>query len=169
MSFIKKYCGSFKNCIILIVLTIVVFIFINNYYSNDTISASLHLKQSNSITSKYGFRKHPITGKWTKHNGVDISMPINTKLPSIADGVVVISKRWGGYGNMIAIRPSNKKVLIMYGHCNKLLKKTGDVVKRGDIIALSGNSGLSTGPHLHFEIRYNGKPIDPTALLVYDK
>jgi murein DD-endopeptidase MepM/ murein hydrolase activator NlpD len=111
---------------------------------------------------------------WSKgyHTGVDFAVPVGTDILAVADGVVT-KANWGkSYGLQIVqeIKLQNKKQYCIYAHLSKILVKPGDVVKRGQHIAESGNTGNSTGPHLHFEVRDNirwsaGKDIDPKDVL----
>lgn len=116
------------------------------------------LERNIFITSPFGFRIHPVTREKARfHNGVDIRAKVGTDLLAIADGLVRVSKINGGgskkgYGYYIVIEHDN--FCSLYGHLNKLSKlKVGQKIKKGDVIGQSGNSGQSTGPHLHFEIR----------------
>lgn len=100
------------------------------------------------------------------HLGIDFAAKINTPVYASAGGIIVFSDYTVDYGNTIIIEHRSGYISV-YKHCSELLKKQRDVVDQGEIIALSGNSGLkSTGPHLHFEIWKNGKPIDPEKLLL---
>ncbi len=110
------------------------------------------------ISSKYGMR-------WGRmHNGVDIAVVTGTPIKAAADGKVIFSGTNGGYGIMVII-DHGKGVETRYAHHSRNVAKVGQTVKRGDVIAYSGNTGVSTGPHLHFEIRYNGKAVDPLKYL----
>lgn len=107
------------------------------------------------ITSKFGYRIHPITGKKTFHNGLDLVSKVgNRNLLAVDDGVVqkVVnnqSKSKTGYGNYIWIRYAKYNLSLLYGHCEKIYKKKGDKVKKGDIVAKEGKTGASTGVHVH--------------------
>ncbi|AZO95391.1 M23 family metallopeptidase [Halocella sp. SP3-1] len=116
------------------------------------------------ISSEYGWRIHPIRKKREFHTGLDIAVPYGTPVYAAEDGIVEFSSQAGGYGKLVIIRhQDNSKTY--YGH-NLLLKvNKGDRVKQGKVIALSGNSGTSTGPHLHFEIRINNKHCNPLQYL----
>lgn len=116
------------------------------------------------ISSSYGSRYHPILKKRKYHNGLDIAVPTGTAVKAADGGVVLVSGWRGGYGNYIAIDHGNG-VSSAYGHNSALLVKVGDKVVRGQVIARSGNTGLSTGPHVHFEIRINGQPSNPMPYL----
>ena len=125
------------------------------------------LRNTNSvITSPYGMRKHPVTGNYKLHNGVDLRAKTGTPIYSPANGVV----RWVGWtdggGNQISVNHENKGIRTGYAHLSKILVKKGDVVRRGQKIGLTGNTGRSTGPHLHFTTRNfeTNEPFDPTRL-----
>lgn len=119
------------------------------------------------ITSKFGYRVSPITNKFSLHKGLDIAAPQNTKIYAVYDGVVIKAKYHKINGNYIVIKHSNT-LKTSYNHCNKLLVKEGGKVKRGEVIALVGETGYATGNHLHFEVLLNGKYINPLYVLSYD-
>ena len=116
------------------------------------------------ISSKFGYRKSPFNGHREHHNGLDIAAPIGTRIRSSATGVVVKS---GSYNNGcgIGITIDHGKFKTYYCHASKVFVKPGDKIKRGQTIGLVGSSGLSTGPHLHFEVKKNNKSYDPLKLL----
>lgn len=116
------------------------------------------------ITSPFGWRYHPILRVKKYHNGEDIAVPSGTPVRAADSGVVVVSGWEGGYGNYIAIDHGNG-ISTGYGHNSRLLVRQGDKVIKGQVIAYSGSTGLSTGPHVHFEVRRNGIPIDPLPFL----
>jgi len=107
------------------------------------------------ITEKYGWRIHPILKKKEYHTGIDMRAPLKTPVRAPADGIVEFAgvHKKSGYG-ILLILDHNYGFKTMYGHLSKCKVKTGDFVKKGDIIAFTGNTGLSSGPHLHYEIRY---------------
>lgn len=110
-------------------------------------------------------RLHPITGRIAPHKGVDFSMPIGSPVLAVGDGEVVVAKFSGAAGNYVAIR-HGRQYSTRYMHLNKILVKQGQKIKRGDRIALSGNTGGSTGPHLHYELWVNDHAVNPlTATL----
>lgn len=118
------------------------------------------------ITSNYGYRVHPITKVKKFHNGIDISMPVGTFLTAPADGeVVYVGKNETG-GNQLKIKHS--EISTGYAHLSEVLVKVGQKIKQGELIAKSGNTGQSTGPHLHFTVRKNkpnnqeGDIVNPT-------
>ncbi|MWN32257.1 MULTISPECIES: murein DD-endopeptidase MepM [unclassified Gilliamella] len=105
-------------------------------------------------------RLHPVTGQIAPHNGVDFAVSRGTPVLSVGNGEVVIAKYSGSAGNYIAIR-HGRQYMTTYMHLDKILVKPGQQVKQGDKIGLSGNTGRSTGPHLHFELHINNKPVNP--------
>ena len=113
------------------------------------------------ISDNYGYRTHPVLHHRQMHSGLDFAMPIGTPIYATANGVVLSVGMQPGYGHMVEIR-HNFGFGTRYGHLNgKYAVKQGDFVRKGDIIAYSGNSGLSTGPHLHYEIRFISKALNP--------
>ena len=117
------------------------------------------------ITSKFGYRKSPFTGRRSFHSGLDISNRPGTKIIATADGVVTYAARKMYLGNLVVVDHGYGKVT-RYGHCKKILVKQGQKVKRGENIALVGNTGQSTGPHLHYEVRINGAPVNPLKYIL---
>lgn len=114
----------------------------------------------NIITSPYGWRE-----KWGRpHRGVDILLRTGDPVRACFSGVVRIARPMGGYGNLVVIRHANG-LETLYGHLSKILVKPRQVVRAGDIIGLGGSTGRSTGPHLHFEVRFMYEPFDPEWLL----
>ena len=112
------------------------------------------------LTSRFNpARKHPITGRIRPHNGTDFSTPVGTKVLAPGEGVVTLITKHAFAGNYIVIKHDNN-VETRYLHLSKFLVKKGQRVKRGEVIALSGNTGASTGPHLHYEYHVNGRPVD---------
>ena len=117
-----------------------------------------------SITSYFGYRYHPILRKRKYHTGVDIGAPMSTKIMAADSGTVIFSGTNGGYGKMISLDHGNGFSTV-YGHCSALLVGEGQSVTKGQTIGLVGSTGFSTGPHLHFEIRKSGVPVDPLSYL----
>ncbi|SFE97723.1 M23 family metallopeptidase [Nitrosomonas sp. Nm166] len=115
-------------------------------------------------SSGYGYRIDPFTGKKAFHEGVDFSAEIGTPIKAAAGGVVVYSDRHPEYGNMIEIDHGDDLVS-RYAHASKRLVRLGQVVLQGEKIAEVGNTGRSTGAHLHFEIRHKDKPLNPSRFL----
>ncbi|QKJ87485.1 Murein DD-endopeptidase MepM [Paramixta manurensis] len=113
------------------------------------------------VSSNFNPRRlNPVTGRIAPHKGVDFALPMGTPVLAVGDGEVIVSKRSGGAGNYVAIR-HGRQYMTRYMHMKKLLVKAGDKVKRGDRIGLSGNTGRSTGPHLHYEIWINNQAVNP--------
>ena len=118
-------------------------------------------KSGTYITSDYGIREHPIQGIIKQHTGIDIgNAGFGAPIIAAADGVVSMASYYGGYGNCVMINHGNG-VSTLYGHGQKILTTVGTEVKKGDLIMEVGSTGNSTGPHLHFEVRINGTPVDP--------
>ncbi|MGI6633425.1 MAG: murein hydrolase activator EnvC family protein [Bacillota bacterium] len=117
------------------------------------------------ITSYYGSRPHPVLGYTRFHSGIDYAADYNVPIKAAESGkVIVAGVDPGGYGNYVIIDHGGG-ISTLYGHANKLNVKTGDVVVKGQTIALVGSTGISTGPHLHFEVRVNGQTTDPLQWL----
>lgn len=118
---------------------------------------------STYITSEYGTRTHPITGRVKYHAGIDIGAAHGTDIYAAEGGVVLVSG-WntGGYGNYVVI-DHGSGITTLYAHCSSLLVSAGQTVTRGQVIAKCGSTGMSTGPHLHFEVLKNGSATDPMA------
>ncbi len=112
------------------------------------------------VTSGFGFRKSPFTGLREKHEGLDIAARSGSPVRSPAEGKVMVAEKEYGYGNMVEI-DHGYGFITRFGHNSKHLVKVGDKVSRGQIIALVGNTGRSTGPHLHYEVIFNGVPVNP--------
>ncbi len=117
------------------------------------------------ITDGFGYRIDPFTGKRAFHEGIDISARRGTPIVAPADGIVTISGKTKGYGNFVVINHQNN-IETRYGHLRDVFVKKGQIVKRGDVIGTVGNTGRSTGPHLHFEIRVNGKTVNPRDYII---
>jgi len=118
------------------------------------------LPSSTRITSQYGYRIHPIFKTKKLHTGLDVGAPSGSAIVAAADGTVIYSDWLGGYGKAIMVDHGGG-IVTLYGHCSSLVKSSGTKVKRGDTIAKVGSTGNSTGPHLHFEVRKNGKYENP--------
>jgi murein DD-endopeptidase MepM/ murein hydrolase activator NlpD len=116
------------------------------------------------ITSEFGWRQHPITGNRKFHTGIDFGADLGTPIYAIANGRVEYAGDKGGYGNTVIINHGSGKSTL-YGHASKIYVRKGQQVVRGQMIAAVGSTGMSTGPHLHFEVRVNDKPVDPHPYL----
>ena len=111
------------------------------------------------VTSGFG-RRPGFWGILATHTGIDISLPIGTVVVATADGTVTFAGARSGYGYTVEIQHADG-LLTLYGHLSRHLVKPGDRIAQGQAVALSGNSGISTGPHLHYEVRLNGIAVDP--------
>lgn len=112
------------------------------------------------ITSNFGYRYHPILHRRKLHAGTDFGVHTGTPIHAADSGIVILSGHSGGYGNCV-ILDHGRGLTTLYGHCSRLVVSEGQTVRKGDVIAYSGSTGLSTGPHLHWEVRRNGTPIHP--------
>lgn len=117
-----------------------------------------------TITSEYGYRKHPITDEYSMHGGIDIGAKTGTEISSAYGGTVTATGYSDSYGYYVLITHSDS-VQTMYAHCSKIVATKGESVQKGETIALVGSTGRSTGPHLHFEIRIGGNRINPRWIL----
>jgi murein DD-endopeptidase MepM/ murein hydrolase activator NlpD len=120
------------------------------------------------VTSDFGQRLDPYTADRVQHTGMDIAAPHGKEVIAPSDGTVVFSGLEGGYGNVIVI-DHGYGIKTRYGHLAKMLVKAGDKVKRGVQIATVGNTGRSTGPHLHYEVRVNGIPQNPRKFILEER
>ena len=116
------------------------------------------------VTSPFGMREHPVIGQELEHHGVDLVAELGTPVMATARGVVVWRGNKLGYGNCVVIR-HGKHLSTIYGHLSHIGVHTGQSISKGEVIGLSGSTGFSTGPHLHFEVRRDGVPVDPLPLL----
>ncbi len=116
------------------------------------------------VTSPFGTRIDPITGETSSHPGIDVGAPAGTPILAPAAGVVKLAGPLGGYGNAVEIDHGHGLVTL-YGHASQVLVHTGDSIEAGQEIATVGSTGRSTGPHLHFEVRLGGRPVDPRRAL----
>ena len=116
------------------------------------------------ISSGFGMREHPRYGVRRMHTGIDITMPRGTALHATADGVVSFADRSGGNGNIVVIEHGHG-LSTVYAHNTRNSVKAGQTVKRGDVIAYSGSTGVSTGPHVHYEVWRNGQSVNPAPFL----
>jgi murein DD-endopeptidase MepM/ murein hydrolase activator NlpD len=125
---------------------------------------SLAWPVSGTITSPFGYRRNPFGGGMEFHQGLDIAAPMGTTITAAASGTVISAGWYGGYGNYILVDHGGG-MATGYGHCSQIFVSVGQKVQKGQAIGAVGSTGASTGPHVHFEVRMNGKPVDPAAYL----
>ena len=123
------------------------------------------VEASTALSSAYGLRKDPFTGKLRQHSGIDLAAPAGAPIDAFEAGNVTFSGWKPGYGNTVIIRHEDGLESV-YGHLSKSLVQVGDQVAARTPIACVGSRGHSTGPHLHFELRKDGKPLDPLNQLL---
>jgi murein DD-endopeptidase MepM/ murein hydrolase activator NlpD len=116
------------------------------------------------LTSSFGMRYHPILHITRMHTGCDFGAPIGATIHAVGPGTVIHSSYMNGYGNVVIIDHGGG-ISTVYAHCSRIVVSDGQSVTRGQYIANVGSTGLSTGPHLHFEVRVNGKPVNPMRYL----
>lgn len=126
----------------------------------ERLPLSRPLRASYRFTSGYGPRRHPVTGRWTAHHGVDMAAPKGTEIYSPVDGVVTYAAEQRGYGKVVKVRHALGYETV-YAHMSKIRVSKGETVKRGTIVGEVGSTGRSTGNHLHYEIRRYRKPLNP--------
>lgn len=117
---------------------------------------------SGVLTSGFGMREHPLLGVWRPHLGVDLAAPMGTPIAATSDGIVTRSGWTGGYGLAVEL-DNGGGVQTRFGHMSRLNVVPGEQVHTGEVIGFVGSTGLSTGPHLHYEVRVNGRAINPLA------
>ena len=115
------------------------------------------------LSSPFGKRVHPVKKVVAHHQGVDLAAPSYAHVRSMASGQVIFAGTHGGYGKLVTIRHNNG-YMSLYGHLDEISVNLGDRLSAGQILGRVGSSGLATGPHLHFEVRRQGKPVDPLKL-----
>ncbi|MBC8063439.1 MAG: M23 family metallopeptidase, partial [Chlorobia bacterium] len=116
------------------------------------------------VTSSFGMRFHPILKRSRLHAGVDFGAPSGSPISAANSGTVIAAQKMRGYGNVVIIDHGGG-ISTTYGHCSRIFVSRGQSVKRSQRIASVGATGLATGPHLHFEVRINGKPVNPMRYL----
>ena len=124
-------------------------------------------RQLTRFNTIFGMRKHPIHGDWRNHNGLDLTADMGTPVYATGDGVVVLAHYNGGYGNVIFLS-HGYGFESRYAHLSKFKITQGQKVRRGDLIGYVGSTGLSTSPHLHYEVLYNNKWINPIYFMYRD-
>ena len=119
---------------------------------------------SGVVTSGFGYRVHPISGCYLMHGGIDVAADEGTPIAAAWDGVVVERGVGSSYGKYVVIKHTDG-LSTLYAHCSELIAAEGQIVFKGETVALVGSTGAATGPHLHFEIRVKGEAIDPRSIL----
>lgn len=119
------------------------------------------------VTSTFGYRRSPFTGLREMHEGLDVASQLNAPIISPANGIVVRVGYHRGFGNLVEL-DHGYGVVTRFGHNSKNLVKIGQKVKRGDVIAMVGSTGRSTGPHVHYEVLLNGVPVNPYRYILED-
>ncbi|MBE3637699.1 DUF5930 domain-containing protein [Mangrovicoccus algicola] len=137
-----------------------------NLYSMamDALPVAEPLETKYRVTSPFGYRRDPIRGGGRMHEGVDFAAAYGTPIHATADGVVTHAGWMSGYGRLVTIR-HEYGIETRYGHMSKLGVKVGQKVSKGDVVGAMGNSGRSTGTHLHYEVRVGGKPTNPMTYM----
>jgi peptidase M23B len=118
------------------------------------------------LSSTFKMRVHPITGVYKLHTGIDIPAPIGTNFLAANEGIVVKASYNSAYGNMVMVDHGGG-VSTLYAHGDEIMVTLGQTVKKGDVVLRTGNTGNSTGPHAHFEVRINGTPVDPLPYVTH--
>ena len=118
------------------------------------------------LSSTFKMRVHPITGVYKLHTGIDIPAPIGTNFLAANEGIVVKASYNSAYGNMVMVDHGGG-VSTLYAHGDQIMVTLGQTVKKGDVVLKTGNTGNSTGPHAHFEVRINGTPVDPLPYVTH--
>ncbi len=116
------------------------------------------------LVSGFGYRRHPLWGGLHFHSGIDIAAPHGRPIVSADGGEVIFSGFWDGYGKAVVI-DHGRGYTTVYGHMSRIYMQAGQNVEKGQVIGLVGSTGFSTGPHLHFEVRVDGRPVDPLKYL----
>lgn len=119
------------------------------------------------VTSSCGFRENPILRRAELHNGIDIAVPKGTPAAAVKSGVVIEVRTSATFGKLVKFETADGYV-VMYAHLSEILVKVGDKIKQGQVIAKSGNTGLSTGPHLHYSVWKDGVLLDPLEFVELD-
>jgi murein DD-endopeptidase MepM/ murein hydrolase activator NlpD len=135
----------------------------NRGLQDEVVPAGRPIK-SGWLSSYFGMRTDPFTGKNERHKGMDFAGKLGSDVVAVASGVITWAGRRYGYGNLVEINHGNG-YSTRYGHNAKITVKVGDAVKKGQVIAKMGSTGRSTGPHVHFEVLQNGKQVDPMSYI----
>lgn len=131
---------------------------------HDRVMPSGNAVENGHLSSKFGSRIDPFSGKQEHHKGIDIAGKAGSDVLALGDGVVIWSGKRNGYGNLVEI-DHGKGYITRYGHNREPLVQAGDTVRKGQAVALMGSTGRSTGPHVHIEVLRNGKQVNPAKYL----
>ncbi len=137
----------------------------SEFNNNTIITIDNFPVKKGRLSSRFGMRKDPINGKRKMHSGIDIAAKRGTSVNPLGSGKIIFVGRKAGYGETVEILHGST-IVTRYSHLKKAFVKVDQIVSRTDIIAQVGNTGRSTGPHLHLEVAINGEPIDPQIFLV---
>ena len=138
-------------------------IWVNDEATSQGGGDAMRMPVQGRLTSGFGERFHPILGYERFHDGVDLAAPAGTPIVAAADGRVVSAGWTGGYGQAVEIAHTGG-LETRYGHMSRVAAYSGETIRRGQIIGYVGSTGLSTGPHLHFEVMKNGRPVNPLSI-----
>jgi len=138
-------------------------VWINGDGAGGTQSQGMRMPVNGRVTSGFGSRFHPILGYTRMHAGVDLGAAYGAPIVAAADGRIVSAGWSGGYGNLVRIAHASG-LQTMYGHMSRIVARPGETVRQGQLIGYVGSTGLSTGPHLHYEVLKNGRPVNPTSV-----
>ena len=139
---------------------------VSSKFNNNTIITIDNFPvKKGRLSSRFGMRKDPINGKRKMHSGIDIAAKRGTSVNPLGSGKIIFVGRKTGYGKTVEILHGST-IITRYSHLKKILVKVDQMVSKTDIIAQVGNTGRSTGPHLHLEVAINGEPIDPQIFLI---
>jgi murein DD-endopeptidase MepM/ murein hydrolase activator NlpD len=126
-------------------------------------SQGMRMPVNGRVTSGFGSRFHPILGYVRMHAGLDLAAAYGSPIVAAADGRVISSGWAGGYGNLVRIAHAGG-LQTMYGHMSRIVARSGETVRQGQLIGYVGSTGLSTGPHLHYEVLKDGRPVNPASV-----
>ncbi|MCQ4862700.1 M23 family metallopeptidase [Pseudoflavonifractor phocaeensis] len=135
------------------------------YIGVDGFCSPLGANWRSYVTSEFGNRRDPFTGKLRGHTGMDLAVPTGTPVRAALPGMVIAARYSADDYGYFVMLDHGGGLVTLYGHCSQLLVQPGQTVEAGDIVSLSGSTGRSTGPHLHFEVRVNGTRTDPRSYL----
>lgn len=131
---------------------------------NEAVVPTLHPVDVAYQSSAFGWRRHPVTGRHTLHEGLDFAAPTGTPIVAASGGIVTEARYVPGYGKLVEINHGGGLVT-RYAHASSITVRMGDVVEKGQLVARVGNTGRTTGAHLHFEVRMANQPVDPALFL----